>query len=80
MRAQQGETEASDRSQNTEHIVEISPLYSIRIYSLYKNYLHLIHFFKIQAAKQHTNQIQNYKISYIYHLPFSKVTDVSYIL
>lgn len=60
--------------------MEISPLYSIPIYSLYKNYLHLIHFFKIQAAKRHTNQIQNYKISYIYHLPFSKVTDVSYNL
>lgn len=45
------------------------PLYSILIYSWYKNYLHLIHFFKIQAAKRHTNQIQNYKISYIY-LPF----------
>lgn len=54
------------------HEVEISPLYSISIYILYKNYLHLIHFFKIQAAKQHTNQIQNYKISYIYHLPFLK--------
>lgn len=54
------------------HKMEISPLYSISIYILYKNYLHLIHFFKIQAAKQHTNQIQNYKISYMYHLPFLK--------
>lgn len=60
------------------HNVEISPLYSISIYILYKNYLHLIHFFKIQAAKQHTNQIQNYKISYIYHLSSSEVTDVFY--